>query len=149
VYIKGNSGDNPSTIANAGEFDLADAITLTENMLIKLYKRGATDFVEIKRWNLDQSNVVFLAVDATKSDADLGKHFVTAANDNATAFTDIENAVEGDIYLIEGGSDTNATTIAKTGKFSRISDAITLEDGNWLKVKYNGEKFVELDRHVA
>ena len=149
VYIRGNKGDNPSTIADAGHFDLSAAITLTENMLIKLYKRGTNDFVEIQRWNLDQSNVVFLAAGATKADADLGKHFITAANAGATAFTDIENAVEGDVYLIEGGSNTNSTTIAASGNFSRISAAITLAAGNWLKVKYNGEKFVELGRYVA
>jgi hypothetical protein len=150
VYLKGNTGDNPSTIAAAAaKFDLAADITLDENTLLLLYKRGDNDFVEIERWNLELSNVVFLADGATKADADLGNHFVTVANTGATAITTIDNAVDGDIYKIEGGSDTNATTIAKSGDFSRISDAITLEEGNWIKVRYNGEKFVEMDRHVA
>jgi hypothetical protein len=150
VYLKGNTGDNPSTIAAAAaKFDLAADITLDENTLLLLYKRGDNDFVEIERWNLELSNVVFLADGATKADADLGNHFVTVSNTGATAITTIDNAVDGDIYKIEGGSDTNATTIAKSGDFSRISDAITLEEGNWIKVRYNGEKFVEMDRHVA
>jgi hypothetical protein len=147
IYIQGNSGANPTTIANAGKFDLEDAITLDENTRILLYKRGAADFVEIERWDLTLSNVVYLAADATTVNADHGKHFVTIANTGATALTDILNAVDGDIYMLEGGSDTNATTIAKAGKFSRISDAMVLGAGEWIKVRYNGLKFVELDRY--
>lgn len=149
VYIKGNKGANPSTIANAGHFDLAGAITLNENTMIKLYKRGNNDFVEIKRWNLTLSNVTFLAANATTADAALGKHFVTVANSGATAFTNITNAVEGDVYILEGGSATNSTTIAATGNFSRIKEAMTLALGHWIKVKFNGEKFVELERYTG
>lgn len=149
VFLKGNKGTHPSTIANAGKFDLEAAVTLDENTLIQLYKRGTDDFVEIERWNLALSNVVYLAAGATTCDADAGKHFVTIANAAATAITDITNAVDGDVYLIEGGSATNSTTIAKSGKFSRITAAITLAAGNWIKVKFNGLKFVEMDRYVA
>lgn len=149
VYIKGNKGANASTIADAGHFDLAAAITLDENTLIKLYKRGTDDFVEIKRWNLALSNVIFLAANATTANAELGKHFVTVANSGATAFTNITNAVEGDVYILEGGSATNSTTIAASGAFSRISEAMTLALGHWIKVKFNGEKFVELERYTG
>ncbi len=150
IYIKGNSGTHPSTIANANKFDLADDITLDENTLICLYVRGVDDFVEIERWDLSLSTVVFLAPNATTADADLGNHFVTGNNSQATAITDISDAVDGDVYIIEGGTcAANNTTIAASGKFSRITAGITLLEGNWLKVKYNGEKFVELDRYVA
>jgi len=146
IYIIGNTGANPTTIANAGKFDLDAAITLDENTKILLYKRGAADFVEIERWDLALSNVVFLAADATTANAASGKHFVTAVNSAATAITNILNAVDGDVYLLEGGSDTNATTIAQSGYFSRISAAMTLGAGEWIKVRFNGLKFVELDR---
>jgi hypothetical protein len=149
VYLKGNTGANPSTIANAGKFDLEAAVTLDENTLIQLYKRGTDDFVEIERWDLALSNVVILADGATTVDADTGSHFVTVANTGATAITDITHAVDGNIYIIEGGSAANSTTIAASGKFSRISAAITLAAGNWIKVKFNGLKFVEMDRYVA
>lgn len=149
IFVKGNTGAFASTIADAGYMDLSAAITLDENTMIQFYVRGTNDFVEVQRWDLELSNVVFLAANALTADADLGKHFVTVANGGATAFTNITNAVEGDVYLIEGGSSTNATTIAASGYFSRISAAITLAAGNWLKVKYNGEKFVELDRYVV
>jgi hypothetical protein len=149
IYIKGNKGANPSTIANTGKFDLEAALTLSENVLILLYKRAADDFVEIERWDTSLSNTVFLVPDATIADADKGKHFVTSENTVATALTDITNAVDGDIYVIEGGSDTNKTTIAATGKFSRITATMTLTKGHWLKVKYNGLKFVELERYTG
>lgn len=151
VYIKGNTGSNQSTIADAGKFDLASAITLTENTIILLYKRGTDDFVEIQRWDLSAVPYVTLDADATKPDAADGSYFITVANSGATAITDIDNAVDGEIYKIEGGSDTNATTIAKSGVFSRLTDAITLEDGNWLEVRYVAadDKFVEMDRYVA
>lgn len=147
IYIKGNTGANPSTIAASGNFDLSAAVTLDENTLILLYHRGTDDFVEVKRWDLALSTVIFLAADATTADAADGKHFVTQTNSGATAFTNIANAVDGDVYKLEGGSDTNATTVAATGNFSRITGSMTLGAGEWLRVKFNGEKFVELDRH--
>lgn len=147
IYIKGNTGANPSTIANAGKFDLESAVTLSENVLILLYKRAADDFVEIERWDTSLSNTVFLVPDATTADANDGKHFVTSANTVATAFTNIANAVDGDVYKLEGGSATNATTIAATGYFSRITGSMTLGLGEWIRVKFNGLKFVELERN--
>lgn len=149
IYIKGNKGANPSTMTSAGKFDLEGSVTFDENTLLLLYKRGADDFVEIERWDLALSGVVFLDPDSTTADASEGNHFVTTANTGATAFTDIENAVDGDIYIIEGGSNTSKTTIAKSGKFSRITASFTATKGDWLKVKFNGLKFVELERSVA
>ncbi len=149
IYIKGNSGAFPSTIANSGKFDLEANVTLDENTLILLYHRGADDFVEIERWDVTLSSVVFLTDGATTADASLGKHFVTVDNTAATAFTDITNAVDGDVYILEGGSDANSTTIAASGVFSRITATMTLAKGNWIKVKFNGLKFVELERYTV
>lgn len=145
VYILGNSGPHPSTIADAAPFDLVTNITLSQNILIKLFRR-TNDFIEIMRWNLNHSNVVFLAPNATTANAALGKHFVTSANTGVTAFTNITNAVIDEVYLIEGGSATNATTIANTGAFSRISSPMTLDAGDWIRVLFNGTHFVELAR---
>jgi hypothetical protein len=151
VYIYGAGNANASTIVNAGNFDLDGAITLKENTVIKLYKRGAGDIVEIYRnENLVEPDFEVLEADATLADASVGVHrFVTQANTGVTALTDIENAVDSETYILEGGSDVNPTTVAKEGKFSRITAAITLEDGNFLKVIYNGSKFIELDRLEA
>jgi hypothetical protein len=46
--------------------------------------------------------------------------FLTAANAAATALAGIANPQEGTVYRITCGSPTNATTIAKAGKFANI-----------------------------
>jgi len=151
VYLYGNGTVNASTIANGGNFDLAGNITLKENVMIKLYKRADDGkFVEILRnENLLKPEFVVLDADATTADAANGTRFVTSDNTQATELTDILNAIENEKYRIEGGSNADSTTIAKTGKFSRISAAITLADGNWIDVIYQSGKFVELGRSVA
>jgi hypothetical protein len=151
VTIRGNSGANPSTIADSGNFDLDSAITLSENVEITLYKKaasGANHLVEISRKTLNVANEEFvvLAPGATTADAALGHLFLTSANAGATAITNITNAVVGEVYTIRGGSSTNATTIAASGNFSRISAGITLSLGNEIVVQFNGSKFVELSR---
>lgn len=88
---------------------------------------------------------VTLVADATSADAASGTWFVTQANTGATALTDIENAVAGTIYTLEGGSDTDSTTVASSGNFL-LSAAFTASEGAILKVRYNGSKFVEVSR---
>ena len=93
-----------------------------------------------------------LAAGATKGDAANGFWFETVANESATAITDIDNAKTGAAYIIECGSTTNATTIAKSGKFSEISAAWTpTVTGDYLMVVLNadGTKFLELERCVG
>jgi len=92
-----------------------------------------------------------LAADATKADAKNGFWFETAANTAATAVTDIEHAKAGVAYIIECGSTTNATTIAKDGKFSEISSNwVPQAEGDYIMVVLNvaGTKFLELERMV-
>jgi len=152
ITIRGNSGANASTIANSGAFNLdGGAITLSENVEIVLYKRASSGngrFIEYSRKTLNAANEEFvvLAAGATTADAALGHLFLTSANAGATAITNITNAVVGEVYTIRGGSSTNATTIAASGNFSRISAGITLSLGNEIVVQFNGSKFVELSR---
>lgn len=78
--------------------------------------------------------------------------FTTIANNGATAITDITDAVEGQPYIIECGSLTNATTIAKAGKFANLTAAWTpTAVGDYLMVVINnaGTAFRELERCVA
>lgn len=104
-----------------------------------------------------------LAADATKADAKNGFWFETIANDGTTtgegaqavttapAITDIEHAKAGVAYIIECGSTTNATTIAKDGKFSEISSNWAPQAvGDYIMVVLNvaGTKFLELERMV-
>ena len=92
-----------------------------------------------------------LAADATTITItkDSGILFTTAANSAATALTDITGAKEGVIYRIECGSTTNATTIAKSGKFSEIKSAWNpAAVGEYIKVYYrkSEDKFYEAAR---
>lgn len=81
--------------------------------------------------------------------ADLGFLLKTGANTKATAITDILGAKAGVVYRIECGSTTNASTIAKEGKFSELTAAWEpAAVGAYLKVYYNPttEKFMEVGR---
>ena len=81
--------------------------------------------------------------------ADLGFLLKTNANTKATAITDILGAKAGVVYRIECGSTTNASTIAKSGKFSELTAAWEpAAVGAYLKVYYNPttEKFMEVGR---
>lgn len=99
-----------------------------------------------------------LAADATTADAEDGRIFVTSSNSAGTGdqgadvpvvLSDIENAEEGVVYHIQCGGTTNATTIAKSGKFSKISKDWEPDTvGQWIDVYYNAteEKFYEAAR---
>ncbi len=75
--------------------------------------------------------------------------FRTGENTKATVITDINNAKAGVVYRIECGNTTNATTIAKSGKFADLTSAWNPQaKGDWIKVYYDAEaaKFVEIAR---
>lgn len=93
--------------------------------------------------------VTEVAADAVTVDGRSDFLFRTGENSAATAITDITNAKAGVVYRIECGSTTNATTIAKEGKFADLADAWTPTTvGAWIKVYYNAttQKFVEVAR---
>jgi len=94
---------------------------------------------------------VALAADATTVNAADGFWFETIANTAATALTDITGAKVGVAYLIECGSATNATRIAKSGKFSKISEAYTpTAVGDYIMVILDSTgNFLELERCVG
>lgn len=92
-----------------------------------------------------------LAADAATADATKNYWFETTENTKATAITDIANAKKGVVYVIETGSETNASTIAKAGKFADITAAwtpTTVGDYIMVVLKSN-DKFLELERRVA
>ena len=77
-----------------------------------------------------------------------GFWLVTPDNTEATAVTDISGAKKGIAYVIECGGTTNASTIAKSGKFEAITKAYTpTKVGDYIMVILNSEgKFLELER---
>lgn len=94
---------------------------------------------------------VSLADGATTIDATKGFWHETVANAAATSITDINGAKAGVAYIIECGDKTNASKIAKSGKFADITEAYTpTKVGDYLMVILNSAgNFVELERCVA
>lgn len=91
-----------------------------------------------------------VAADATTLNASEGPIFTTAANTGATAITDITGAKEGVVYVIQCGDTTNASTVAKSDKFADITAEWTpTAVGDYLKVYFDGTKFVEVARKVS
>lgn len=94
---------------------------------------------------------VSLADGATTIDATKGFWHETVANTAATSITDITGAKAGVAYIIECGDKTNASKIAKSGKFAGITEAYTpTKVGDYLMVILNSAgNFVELERCVG
>lgn len=96
--------------------------------------------------------VTSLAADATTCDGTANFWFKTIANTVPTAITDITGAEAGKVYIIECGNLTDATTIAKAGKFSELTAAWTpTAVGDYLMVYYDTatSKFHDLERCVG
>lgn len=150
VYILGNADTNISTVKNNSNIILADGdFPLVNGNLLVLNALPGGKFIEVSRKLVTDVQSVaqtLIAPDATSADALDGRNFLTSANTQATAITTIENAIEGEEYTITGGGGTpNATTIANGGEFF-LSAAVTLTDGVFITVVYNGTKFVETNR---
>lgn len=86
--------------------------------------------------------------DTTTLKATDGIWQITSANTGATALTDITGAKEGVAYCIEIGSVTNATTIAKSGKFANLTKAFNpTAEGDYIMVILRSDgNFAELER---
>lgn len=80
------------------------------------------------------------------------RHYVTGVNTGEKSLTDIVGAKAGIAYLIEIGDATHPQSIAKSDKFSEITDAYTpTQVGDYIMVILNaaGDKFLELERCVG
>lgn len=88
---------------------------------------------------------------ATTLDAKEGFWQVSVGNTAATAITDITGAKAGVAYIIECGDTKNASKIAKSGKFSDITEAYTpTAVGDYIMVILDSKSnFIELERCVA
>lgn len=146
IYLMGNNDTNKSTVKNNANIIIGSDCVLTSSTLLVLMARGDGKFIQLYRTDTaTATTVIELAADATTADAALGTEFVTQANTAATAITGISNAVADERYKITGGSSADATTIANAGVFT-LSDAMTLDDGKWIELYYNGTKFIETAR---
>jgi hypothetical protein len=149
VYLYCDADTAAPTIKNNANIALATGADFTMakgDKLTLTYSNGK--FLEYSRTVASQISLEAkhtLAADATSVNAEEGTWFITQDNTAATAFTNITNAVEGTVYTIEGGGNADATTIASGGNFL-LSAAFTASLGALLKVRYNGDKFVEISR---
>lgn len=149
-FLFGDADANISTVKNGANIILAGGadFALNKGNLLELVGLSGGKVIEYKRTEagaVPEPEKVVLAADATTADAADGTHFITQDNTGATALTNILNAVVDEIYTLEGGSDTNSTTVANGGNFL-LTGAFTASDGAFLKVQYNGTRFVEVDR---
>lgn len=92
-----------------------------------------------------------LAADATTITPGNQFWFATPDNTAATSLTDITGAKKGIVYLIECAGATNATKIAKSGKFATLTAAYTpTKVGDYIMVSLNKDgNFLELERCEA
>ena len=115
--------------------------------VITLMKRADGKFVEVSRKNEAQSAYMFEA-DATAPSVADATVFAVGVNTQATALTDLVDAVVGNVYTIHGNGEENATTIANGGKFVLDSD-ITLKEGAFVQLVCTADgKFVEIARQA-
>lgn len=92
-----------------------------------------------------------LEAGATTADANEGIIFTAGKNTAATALTDIENARQGQVYTLRIEDIANPTSIAKSGKFSKLTAAFTpKKEGDYILLTLNdaGDGFVDLERCV-
>jgi hypothetical protein len=147
--IRVKAGFNNSIQINAtGNFELLTSNWVpNQGDVIILKKRTDGKFIELERIDASVANAVQLPADATTANADNGEFFITSANTEATAITDITNATSGVVYKIQGGSATNPTTIANAGNFV-LTAAITLNVGVWIELQKSATngKFYEIRR---
>lgn len=150
VYVLGNAEANYSTVKDGGKISLIDGdCVLTKNTLLVLYVKADGTFQELERKKtgvqITEEAAVVLPADTTVIDVSVGTRFVTSANTQPTAIVSISNGVTGETYRVEGGSDTQATTIANSGVFV-LSTAMTLGSGKFIELYFNGNKFIETAR---
>lgn len=84
----------------------------------------------------DSAPLIAFAADDTTPDVSKGNRFKTVANSGATAITNLDGGVDGQLVMIKGGSTTNATTIADSGSF-RLAGAITLNTNTVITLLYD------------
>ena len=150
IRLQCGNSTNAVTIAKAGKFSL---ITAAWNPAvgeeIRLMKRSDGKFIETKRILVTSASTVIDPDDTTPSvasDMELPS-FITSENTVPTAITNFVDAVVEKPFIVYGGSDVNASTIANSGNFV-LTDAMTLDAGTFIKLVKSevDDKFYEISR---
>ena len=146
VRLKAGSTENGISIANGGNFVLSANWSPEKDDEIVLKKRADGKWVEMQRITASSGAIAFAADDTTPSVAN-GSEFITIANTEATAITNLDDADHDIVYTIFGGSDADSSTIANSGNFV-LTEAMTLEAGTFIKLQKSrsNNKFYEIER---
>lgn len=146
VTLKCGSTDKGVKIEKSDNFSLISfAWKPKKGDVIKLMKRADGKFIELARSNSASSALMFAANDATPS-VKGASVFVTDANTQATAITDLIDGVEGRIYTIHGNGAEHASTITGGDKFV-VTAKMILSAGKYIKlVKTSGGVYHEVER---
>ena len=147
ISLKCGSGDDSGvTIKKKNKFTLLSADwTPKKGEILRVMKRSDGKFIEIERATAPGDSYEFPADETTPS-VQGATVFVTNANTQATAITDLTDAVPGTVYTIHGAGSDNASTIANAGNFSLSAD-MTLKAGSFIRlVKAADGKFYEVER---
>lgn len=133
IYLIGGSNTNSSTIAaNAAAFvGIPANLTFSQGFVAKFQCTAAGKFTLLATYQENSIGAVEFDVDDTSPSVADGQLFITnLGNTGATAITNFDNATVGVQFKVLGGGGTNASTIAKSGKFAYISGAWTATLGN-------------------
>lgn len=148
VRIKCGSTTNAITIAKSGKFSLLSAAwepSLDDVIVLK--KRSDGKFIELSRSNVAELAAIAIDPDDATPSVTGGTVFVTDANSQATAITNLDDAVAGVVYKLYGAGSTNASTIANSGNFV-LTAAMTLSATKWIELQKSESdgKFYEINR---
>lgn len=146
IYLKcGAGGDQGVTIAKSGKFALIkEAWTPSKGDVIMLMQRADGKFIELNRFEAVNTVRMFEA-DSTTPDVKGATVFSTGINTQATAITDLLNAVQGQVYTIYGtGKADKASTISSGDNFD-LTDEMVLTQGKYIRLA-KGDKFYEIER---
>ena len=116
------------------------------------YRVGKKTGEKKYQWIFVNDPFTLLDADATTADASVNNYFKTQSNTGAKALTDFVGKSEGVLYTLVCGGLTNATTVAKSGLFSEITEAWTPTAlGDYLEVYWDEttSKYVEYGRKVT
>lgn len=146
VRLKCGSDAYGITIAQAGNFStISAAWNPSAGDTITLVKRADGKFIEMSRATAATTALAFTADDATPSVAG-GTEFQIGENTQATAITNLDNAVAGTTYILHGLGSTFASTIANSGNFT-LTAAMTLSLGKSITlIALPNGKFAEISR---
>jgi hypothetical protein len=111
---------------------------------LQLGETGDNDLTNINS-QLYYTPKTIAADDATPSVAG-GNVFTTSANTGATAITDLDDPIAGQIVYLIGGSNTNSSTIADSGNFNLSAAWTANEDDVLVLYVVADDNYIELSR---